>query len=256
MQHEQEPMMAEVPPAEQYGHVKISRKAYDADPFWNEPREFSRWEAWEYMIQAASFKPTRWSDGQGIVELQRGETPPRSLRYLAREWRWSVKKVRVFLELLQEVGRIRAQQSTAQGHTYRLVNYRHYQGQGHSEGTAKGTAGAQAGHKSEAVKKNTTTTPIQKRARALPDDWTPNADHQRIATEEGRSLIREVEKFRDNARAKGRKQLDWDAAFRNWLRSDYGRKNGRHDSGGTASEGRSQASGSRTGTDDYDHLGG
>jgi hypothetical protein len=40
------------------------------------------------------------------------------------------------------------------------------------------------------------------------------------------------------------------------LARDYGRTNGRHDGGGTASEGGSQAQGRRTGTDDYDHLGG
>jgi hypothetical protein len=40
------------------------------------------------------------------------------------------------------------------------------------------------------------------------------------------------------------------------LTRDYGRTNGRHDGGGAASEGGSKAQGRRTGTDDYDHLGG
>lgn len=138
-----------VPPTDPYGYVKISRKAYETDPFWNEPRVFSRWEAWEYLIQEASYAGRKWSDGQGIVSLTRGETRPLSIRHLSNEWRWSVKKVRVFLDLIQEDDRIRAHQETPQGHTYVLVNYDVYQGEGHSKGTAKGTAGAQQGHNTE-----------------------------------------------------------------------------------------------------------
>lgn len=146
--------MADGPPTGQQGYIKVSRKAYESDPFWLEPREFSRWEAWEYMIAEAAFKAKKWTDGQKIIELQRGETRPLSLRHLANEWGWTVKKVRVFLDLIMEDGRIRAQQETAQGHTYLLVNYRLYQGRGHSKGTAKGTAGAQAGHNTKKGRKD------------------------------------------------------------------------------------------------------
>jgi hypothetical protein len=40
------------------------------------------------------------------------------------------------------------------------------------------------------------------------------------------------------------------------LARDYGRKNGGPHNGGTGTEGSGQAAGRRTGTDDYDHLGG
>lgn len=147
---------------EQYGHVKISRKAYETDPFWLERRVFSRWEAWEYMIQAASYKPCKWSDGGAVVSLSRGETRPLSIRHLSDEWNWGTKKVRVFLDLIQEEGRIRAQKATSQGHTYLLVNYETYQSGGHRSKKSKGTRGAQEGHNSEAReagKASETTSP-------------------------------------------------------------------------------------------------
>lgn len=54
--------------------------------------------------------------------------------------------------------------------------------------------------------------------RALPRDWMPNVTHADLATAEGVDLSREADRFRDHARANDRKQRDWDAAFRNWLR--------------------------------------
>jgi hypothetical protein len=149
--------MADGPPGERHGHIKISRKAYESDPFWLERREFSRWEAWEYMIQAASFKPTRWTAGGPVVRLARGETPPLSLSYLCRAWGWSTKKVRVFLDLLISEERVRKGKDTPQGHTYILVNYATYQGSGAKPGHKQGTARAQLGQESEAVKQLSNT---------------------------------------------------------------------------------------------------
>lgn len=210
-----------------YGHIKISRKAYDADPFWNEPREFSRWEAWEYMIQAASFKPTQWTAGGAIVRLERGETPPLSLSFLCRAWNWSTKKVRVFLDLLIQEERVQKRQETPQGHTYLLVNYGVYQGQGHSEGTA----GARPGQQSEAVKKGSTTTPKKRRATQLPSEWAPSDSHRSLSAELRVDIDLEAEKFRDHAIATGRTLKDWDAGFRMWLRKAKDFTNGRKDGG-------------------------
>ena len=164
--------MAEGPPGERYGHVKISRKAYETDPFWNEPREFSRWEAWEYMIQAAGFKPTQWTAGGPVIRLSRGETPPLSLSYLCRAWRWSTKKVRVFLDLLISEERVTKGQETPQGHTYMLVNYDTYQGSGAQRGHSEGKAGAQLGQESEAVKQESITTPLMG---ASGENWVSSA---------------------------------------------------------------------------------
>lgn len=61
----------------------------------------------------------------------------------------------------------------------------------------------------------------RKRAITLPADWKPNPTHARIALERGIDLEAQAEKFRDYARAHGKAYRDWDAGFRNWLRSPY-----------------------------------
>lgn len=74
----------------------------------------------------------------------------------------------------------------------------------------------------------------KKRGRAsgdpLPAAWHPNATHERIAAEERVDLAREAAKFRDDAASKGWRRLDWDAAFRNWLRRarEFSGQNGNH----------------------------
>lgn len=52
----------------------------------------------------------------------------------------------------------------------------------------------------------------------LPADWQPNPTHQRLATERGLDLSLSADDFRDHAATKGRKCVDWDAAFRMWIR--------------------------------------
>ena len=136
-----------------YGRANLSRKVFrpeeeGGDPLWHEARTFSRWEAWEYLFAySASFAP-RIHAG---VKLQRGETVPLSIRFLAGRWRWSEKKVRVFLSWLEKDGRIRAQQRTEKGHTYLLVNYGRWNPEGHS----KGTGLDELGHKLEERKDTT-----------------------------------------------------------------------------------------------------
>lgn len=59
----------------------------------------------------------------------------------------------------------------------------------------------------------------RKRKTQLPDDWKPNDAHRQQAVSMlGVSVEREAEAFRDHAKATGRTMLDWDAAFRTWLR--------------------------------------
>lgn len=77
--------------------------------------------------------------------------------------------------------------------------------------------------KEKIYKKETQPLPAKTRKRAvpLPADWKPNPTHARIALERGIDLEAQAEKFRDYARAHGKAYRDWDAGFRNWLRSDY-----------------------------------
>ena len=77
--------------------------------------------------------------------------------------------------------------------------------------------------KEKIYKKETELLPAKTRKRAvpLPADWKPNPTHARIALERGIDLEAQAEKFRDYARAHGKAYRDWDAGFRNWLRSPY-----------------------------------
>lgn len=58
-----------------------------------------------------------------------------------------------------------------------------------------------------------------KRKTALPTDWRPNEGHHSQAKRDGLNAESEAEQFRDHHTAKGSVMLDWDAAFRTWLRN-------------------------------------
>jgi hypothetical protein len=53
----------------------------------------------------------------------------------------------------------------------------------------------------------------RKAAVALPPDWSPGP----YSVPEGVDVQRELERFRNHARANDRRQADWNAAWRNWL---------------------------------------
>lgn len=63
----------------------------------------------------------------------------------------------------------------------------------------------------------------RKPSKPLPDDWQPNDKLRALAVAEGRHCEREVAKFRGHAQSNDRRCVDWNAAFANWLRSEYGR---------------------------------
>lgn len=130
------------------GHIKLARKLFADHPFWTEKRTFSRFEAWVDCIQLAQYKPYVHVTSEGAVALQRGEFVA-SLRWLAGRWGWSVKKVRGFATIAQRTGLFRAQRTAHAGTVYLIVNYDVYQGEGTPEGTDKGTARAQQGHKNK-----------------------------------------------------------------------------------------------------------
>ena len=62
-------------------------------------------------------------------------------------------------------------------------------------------------------------TQTQKRACQIPDDFEPTNHHRDIAINQNINLDNEFVKFRDYCLANGKKYIDWDAAFNNWLRN-------------------------------------
>ena len=200
------------------GHIKISRRTFrplveGGDPLWNEAREFSRWEAWVYMIRSAAWRQSVYKDKHGETALERGETPPMAIRYLQAAWKWkSEKRVHSFIRQLEEWKRIEVGQRKRQGNTYLIVNYDLYQGSGNAEETPEETLGKQS-RSSKAPKQKTSRERGSKRA---PDSFEPDDTHRFLAKELGVDFAYELGKFRDHEYAKP--LTDWPAAFRNWLK--------------------------------------
>lgn len=115
------------------------------DPFWSEPRSFSKAEAWIDLLQLARYEPGDWGTGSEVIRLRRAETRPLSRAYLAVRWGWGEKAVRGYLGRLQNMARIRANQSTSQGPTYVIVNYDTYQPGGPASGQEGAVGGASVG---------------------------------------------------------------------------------------------------------------
>lgn len=98
------------------------------------------------------------------------------------------------------------------------------------EANGKQKGGSSVSSSTSMKKEKTPMGSKRKKTTRLPEDWSPNETHQQIASEEGVDLDREAENFRDHATANDRRMVDWDAAFRTWLRKarDYGAANGKH----------------------------
>lgn len=61
--------------------------------------EFSRRDAWMWLIERACFRPTRVGIGPRTIVVERGQLC-HSLRFMAKAWRWDEKRVRRFLSRL------------------------------------------------------------------------------------------------------------------------------------------------------------
>lgn len=57
----------------------------------------------------------------------------------------------------------------------------------------------------------------RKASRPLPSDWQPTPKHVTYADEINVDVHQQAMKFRNDALAKDKRFVDWDAAFRNWL---------------------------------------
>lgn len=87
------------------GYVAMARDWQDHDLF--EGDEFSRRDAWAWLIAQAAWKPTLVRVKGSKVELKRGELCF-SQRFLASKWGWSKSRVERFLSLLCDEGMITA----------------------------------------------------------------------------------------------------------------------------------------------------
>lgn len=196
-------------------HIKIARRFFRDDPFWNEPREFSRAEAWLDILQMAAWTKAELRVNTGERRtLLRGQFSA-SLRFLATRWNWSKSKGQRFIETLVRMDRvtplrqdrlpirspIRApgQDAGHLAHVYVVENYDTYQGVPQKRGTLGGTVsgtsnGTRTGTKDKQVKqgeavnnKKRTTT---RDARSIEQ---PRAIPARAVAEEVQSLWAEID---------------------------------------------------------------
>ncbi len=92
-------------------YIKIARKLFATDPFWLEPRTFSRLEAWLDLLQMAAWGNRTTTEG---LKLERGQVEV-AQRGLARRWNWSRGRVQRFLSTLEVMERVSIAQASAQG---------------------------------------------------------------------------------------------------------------------------------------------
>jgi hypothetical protein len=146
------------------GYVAMSRDWQDHDLFAGD--EYSRRDAWAWLISQAAWKPTTARVKGAKVELVRGELCF-SQRFLAEKWGWSKSRVDRFITLLRDEGMIETRSKigattdhpAGQGQSIiSICNYAKYQSatqreRGNVEPDIGATAGQQRGK--EETRKNT-----------------------------------------------------------------------------------------------------
>ena len=106
-------------------YIPISRKLFEHH-LWSESREYSRFEAWLDLLQLAKFEDAKMYIGNKVITVKRGNILA-SLRFLAKRWQWSDKKVRGFLSLLEIDGMIKRITDSDAGQTLlSICNYDRY----------------------------------------------------------------------------------------------------------------------------------
>ena len=108
-------------------------------------RSYSRYEAFQWLLTHAAFSDHRTRNKDKVVILQRGQVLV-GRDHLAKEWRWSAKKVRNFLAQLQRENMIKMGQS--EGHYANVAtvcNYDKFQTAQKPKGQRVGQSGASDG---------------------------------------------------------------------------------------------------------------
>jgi hypothetical protein len=88
-----------------------------------------------------------------------------------------------------------------------------------SHGVTESNDASQNTHSDQISTDHITPSKPAKRKTALPADWSPRSEEREKAVSTGLNCDTEVDAFRDHHSAKGTLMLDWNAAFRTWLRN-------------------------------------
>lgn len=102
----------------------INRKLFDNEIWFSEP--FTRAQAWIDLIGGASFKDTYFFVRGNEVRIKRGEVGWSELT-MAKRWKWSRNKVRLFLKWLEKEQQIQQRKLFRITTIVRVLNYDKYQ---------------------------------------------------------------------------------------------------------------------------------
>lgn len=141
------------------GYIKLHRGWRDSEIF---KGEFSRADAWVWLIENACWQPSRTRVKGSSVALERGELSF-AQRFLAEKWGWSKSRVDRFIAELREEGMIetRSKIGATAGHNagqgqsiIKLCNYDKYQSNdaaqwGNDEPESGAMSGQQRGKEEE-----------------------------------------------------------------------------------------------------------
>jgi hypothetical protein len=154
------------------GYIKLHRGWQDSLQFSDEP--YCERAAWCWLLSNAAWKDTVRRTHRGeVVNVTRGQYHT-SLRVLANEWRWSIKRVRTFLTVLEKCGSIGTQGAQG-GTTITICKYDNYQSGGHEAGTQEASHGARSGHTQEEGKERKEEKKTRVRAIASRPDGVSEA---------------------------------------------------------------------------------
>jgi len=128
--------------------IPVNRKLFEHH-LWCEEREYSRFEAWLYLLKEARFEDTKLLDKGKLVLIKRGQVYA-SMRFLATAFGWSTKKVGNFLQMLETDKMISRETVKETGQTMlNICNYDKYNMVKSEEETQKETVRKQQGNAEE-----------------------------------------------------------------------------------------------------------
>lgn len=209
----------------------LMHRGWQSHPLFRDD-EFSRRDAFVWMIEQAAYAERRVGTGQGTITIARGQFS-HSIRYMAKAWGWDPRKVQRFLKACSDDAMIVQETATGRATGQTLItirNYAKYQVSVDDSATANATEALQQRHSSATNKKEgkegkegkDSPTAGAKRLHPLPPDFAPvltEAARATVAKWPPGMLERELDQFKDRAIAKGETYKDWQAAFRTWIRN-------------------------------------
>lgn len=172
------------------GFIKLSRRFF-SNIMWNEARIFSSCEAWLDLIQSARFDATPRKEciGGREVVYSRGQYPA-SIRFLAKRWKWSDKKVRSFLEHLKKECMITTE-CTQGMNIITLCKYDEYNELGTTKDTVKDT---DIGVEINALKKEWAQLKAQLSAQPMNNETSQSEISQKLGHTKGTKTKKEEER--------------------------------------------------------------